>query len=95
MPFPRSLIHQENTSREQLLKINHEHGSRPKEFTKDSDISGSGTPKSTFKHHQPKVNPVHFNFPYEFINTRDNTNGPTPLVNETDENIIEESEAEE
>ena len=77
------------------VQIHHKHGTRQKYSNKDTDTSGSGTPKTTFQHHQPKVNQVQLNEPYEYINTRDNTNEYTPLVNETDEHLPEEEETEE
>ena len=81
----RSLVHKKNSIREQLLQVNHKHGSRPKYINKDTDSSGSGPPKATFQRHQQKVNSVWFNYPHDYINTRYNNNEPTCLVNSTGE----------
>ena len=77
------MFKKENSRREQHLKFNHRHGSRKKEFNKNTDISGSGTPKATFQCHQPKLITVHLNDRHEYINTRDNNNEPTHPVNAT------------
>ena len=95
MAFTGSLVLQLRGYKEKAHKTNQKHASRKKCFNKDTDISGSGPPKSTFQCHQPKLNSFHFNNPYDSINTKYNTNEPTPLVNATDEYLPEEPEVEE
>ena len=73
-----------------VIQINHKHGSIPKDSHKDTNTSGSVPPKYNFQHHQPKLYSVRFNDPYNSINTKDNTNESTPLVNSTNENLPEE-----
>ena len=80
---------------EQIFQINHKHCFIPKCFNKNTDTARYGPPKAIFQRHQPTVNSVRFNDPYDSINTRDNTNDPTPLVHATGEYLPEEPEVEE
>ena len=91
-PFRGPFLINKNDTREHTIQIKHKHGYRPKEFNNDTDTSGSGSPKSTFQHYQTKVNSVQFNDIYDYINTRDTNNEPTPLINTTDERLTEEIE---
>ena len=53
--FRGPLFISKNYTREQLLKINHKYGFRPKYFNKDIDTLISGPPKTIFQHQQPKL----------------------------------------
>ena len=61
------------TAREKLLQNNHKNGSRPKEFNKNTDKSNTDPPQDKISCHQPKVNSVRFEDPYEHINPTENT----------------------
>ena len=94
-PFRGPLFTNKNATMEQLLKINNKHGYISKCFLNGANTSVSDQPKATLQYHQPKLNAVHFNYIYDSINTRDNTNAFNPLVNTTDKHIPKEEDIEE
>ena len=79
---------------EQLLQNNHNHGSGPKDFNKNIEISWSGPPKHTFVQHKPQVNSVRFLNPYDHINTMESNNDSTHLSNSYEKHIIDKYEKE-
>ena len=86
-PFCGTLFIKKKATRENLPQINNKYGSIPKEFHRDKDTPGYGTPKSTFQCHNMKVNSVRFNDTYNYINTQENTDASTIFVNATDEHL--------
>ena len=86
-PFCCTLFIKKKATREKLPQINNKYGSRPKDFHRDKDTSGYGTPKSTFQWHNIKVNSVRFNDTYNYIDTQENTNASTIFVNATYEHL--------
>ena len=73
---------------------NIKHGSILKYFNKNIDTSISGPPKITLVRHKPKVNLVYFVSPYDYINTMDNANNETHIVDVHEEHSIEYDEEE-
>ena len=92
--FCGPLFINKNATREQLPQIKYKKISISKYFKKGNATAGSGPPKYTFQRHQPKMHSVWFNYPYNYINTRDNNNDPTNLVNADNEHLPEEPEVE-
>ena len=79
--FKGPFLNKKKSTREKKLIINHKHGSIPKYFNKNIYTSKSGLPKVAFIIHKPIVNSVLFVDPYYHINTMDNKNEATHLVN--------------
>ena len=76
----RTLFINKRASREKLLQNNHKNGSLPKYFNKNTDTSKTTPLQATIDLHEPKVNSVHFEDPYENINSMYNTHDETHLL---------------
>ena len=50
------------------------------ELNKNTDKYNSDPPQDTIYHHQPKVNSVRFEDPYDHINPMENTHEDTHLI---------------
>ena len=77
-PFIGPFYIKKKSPREQLLQNNHEDGSRPKEFNKNTDTSNNtGSPQDTIFRSCPRMNSDRFGDPYEHIKPTYNTHEDT------------------
>ena len=81
-------------AREHLLRKNIINRSRPKDFSKNTNISSSYPHKAKIACRQPKVKLFRSEDPYDKINPMENTNYDTHIINVNEEHIREDAEEE-
>ena len=82
-PFRGPFYLKKKSLREKILHKNHKHGSRPKDFNKNTDTSYNTYPsptQATISLPFPKVISVRFEYPYDHINPMENTHEDTNLI---------------
>ena len=79
-PFRVPLFIKKRSARYQLLQNNHQNLSRTKYFNKNTDAFNAAPPQDSIVCHQPKVNAVRFEDPYEHINPMDNIHEDTHII---------------
>ena len=76
-----------NSAREQRLqkitKMDHDQRTSKKK----DDISNTTPPQDNISRHQPKLNSVHFEYPYKYIKHMDNIHEEVHLIVTQEQNI--------
>ena len=86
-PFRGPLFVKKKASIEQILQSNLIKGSRPKDFNKNTDTSSLDPPKAKISCHWPKIKAVWFEDPQDQINSMENRNYATHLIDAHEEHI--------
>ena len=79
-PFRWTLLVKKKSEKKHLLQNNNKNISRLEDFNKNTDTSNLDPLKAKIYFHQLKLDLVFFDYPYNQINTMENTKYDTPLI---------------